>query len=192
MLDFLRKKLVSLSLPELIFTQFESFLFWLVGGLPGIPGFALRYAACRLLFRELGGFCWIQPRVTIVRSNRLTVGKHFGCNTGTFIGASGGIAIGDYVLIGSNVTISSAAHPIDGRLPPVFARPVVPEPVRIEDDVWIGAGASILPGVTLRKGTVIGANSVVNRDTEEYGVYVGAPARKIRSRDDVAASALRH
>ena len=52
----------------------------------------------------------------------------------------------------------------------------------IEDDVWIGAGVKILDGVIIRKGCVIGANTVVNKSTEQYGIYVGAPARLIRKR----------
>jgi acetyltransferase-like isoleucine patch superfamily enzyme len=68
-------------------------------------------------------------------------------------------------------------------MPPVFARPAVPLPIVIEDDVWIGAGAVIMPGIRLRRGTVVGANAVVTRDTEEYSVMIGVPARKIRTRD---------
>jgi maltose O-acetyltransferase len=64
----------------------------------------------------------------------------------------------------------------------------VPKAIIIEDDVWIGAGAVIMPGVTLRRGTVVGANSVVTKDTEEYAVVVGAPARKIRSRADTTSA----
>lgn len=187
MVEFLRQKLAGKSLTYLVYSQTEAFAFWLVGGLPGFPGFALRYAVCRIFFKHLRGFCWIDPGVTIVNANGLSVGRHFGCNTGSYIGAAGGITVGDYVLIGTNVTIASAVHPIEGREPPVFARPVVPAPVVIEDDVWIAAGAVILPGVTLRRGTVIGANSVVTRDTEAYGVYAGAPARFIRSRESTRA-----
>jgi maltose O-acetyltransferase len=179
---FLGKKLEGVSLVELFFAQWEGFAFWLVGGLPGAIGFAARFLVGKLLFKRLDGFCWIQPGVTIVQCNRLIVGKHFGCNSGSYINAIGGITMGDYVLIGSNVTISSGEHAIEGAYPPVFARPSVPKPITIENDVWIGAGAVILPGVLLREGTVIGANSVVTRDTERYSVNVGAPARKVRSR----------
>lgn len=52
----------------------------------------------------------------------------------------------------------------------------------IEDDVWIGAGVKVLDGVTIAQGCVIGANSVVTKSTEPYGIYVGVPARKIKSR----------
>lgn len=182
MFEFLRGKLADVTLADILFAQVESLIFWLFGSIPGILGFALRAFVYKLLFKRLDGFCWIQPGVVIAQSNRLSIGKHFGCNSGTYINAVGGITMGDYVLLGSNVTISSGIHSIDGRFPPVYARPSIPKAIAIGDDVWIGAGAVILPGVTLRTGTVIGANSVVTRDTEEYGVYAGAPARKIRSR----------
>ena len=181
-MSFLREKLANATFGDLVFSQVEAIAFWLVGGLPGGIGFAMRTVAYKVLFRHLGGFAYVQHGVTIVQANRLRVGRNFGCNTGTYINAIGGITMGDYVLLGSNVTISSGKHPIDGAEPPIFARPVEPQPIVIEDGVWIAAGAVILPGVTLRKGTVVGANAVVTRDTEAYGVYAGAPATKRRSR----------
>ena len=181
-MSFLAEKIRAVSIGDLAFAQAESIAFWIVGGLPGILGFALRSLVYRVFFRRLGGFAWVQHGVTIVQSNKLSVGRHFGCNTGSYLNAVGGITMGDYVLIGSNVTISSGEHPIDGAEPPVFARPVAPKAIVVEDGVWIAAGAVILPGVILRRGTVIGANAVVTADTEAFGVYVGAPARKIRSR----------
>jgi maltose O-acetyltransferase len=181
-MSFLREKLAGVGLGELLFSQLEALAFWLVGGLPGIPGFAARSLVYKLLFKRLSGFCWVQPGVMIVQANRLCVGRNFGCNTGSYINAAGGITIGDYVLIGSNVTISTGVHVTDGALPPIFARPALRKPIAIEDDVWIAAGVVILPGVTLAKGTVVGANAVVTQDTDEYGIYAGAPARKLRSR----------
>lgn len=182
MQDFFRSKVARLGFRELFFSQVEAWALWLVGGLPGVVGFAARWLILKLLVKQLRGFCWVQPGVTFVHTRRLAIGRHFGCNTGTYINAVGGITMGDYVLLGSNVTISSGIHPIDGIFPPVFARPTIPKEIRIEDDVWIAAGAVILPGVTLRKGTVVGANAVVTEDTEEYGVYAGLPARKLRAR----------
>lgn len=180
--QFLRGKIGHLRPRDLIFSQVEAIVVWLVGGLPGVPGFAVRSLVYRMLFRRLSGFAWIQPRVTFVQSDRLTVGSHFGINSGSYVNAIGGVTIGNYVLIGSNVTISSGQHPIEGMEPPVFARPAIPKPIVIEDDVWIGAGAVIMPGIILRKGTVIGANAVVTKDTPAYAVMVGAPAKMIRSR----------
>jgi maltose O-acetyltransferase len=180
--SFVRAKIWRLGFRELMFYQLEATLLWIVGGLPGLPGFALRWLVLKCLTKRLSGFCWVQPGVTFVQTNQLQIGRHFGCNTGTYINAVGGISMGDYVLIGSNVTISSGEHPIEGRLPPVYARPTIGKAIRIEDAVWIGAGSVILSGITLSRGTVIGANSVVTKDTEEYSIYAGAPARKLRSR----------
>ena len=80
------------------------------------------------------------------------------------------------------MTIPSGLHPIDGKTPEIFFRRLIPKQIIIEDHVWIGANAVIMPGVTLKKGTVVGAGSVVTKDTEEYSVVVGSPARKIRNR----------
>lgn len=91
----------------------------------------------------------------------------------------GYIDIGDYVLIGNNVTISSGVHPTEGRLVEIYRRSIIPKKIIIERDVWIGAGAVILPGVTLKKGSVIGANSLVNRDTRPYSINVGVPIKEI-------------
>ena len=179
---FLIKKFRDYSFKDLFRLQLESFFLWLFEGAPGLPGFVLRNVVFRAFFREIHGFAWVQPRVTFVHTDRLSVGPMFGVNSGTYINAVGGIRIGSHVLIGSNVTISSGKHPIEGCFPPVFSRPSIPIPIVIEDDVWIGAGAVIVPGVTLKKGTVVGANSVVTRDTEEYSVVVGSPAKLIRKR----------
>ena len=180
---FARKKIGHYSFLHLIFTQIEALVIWLFGGFPGIIGFILRNIFYRLLFKKLKGFACIQPNVQFVETGKLEVGRFFGINSGSYINAIGGIKIGDYVLIGSNVTISGGQHPIDGINPPVFSRPVIPKKIIIEDDVWIGAGAVIMPGITLRKGTVVGACSVVTKSTEEYSVVVGAPAKKIRNRN---------
>ena len=63
--------------------------------------------------------------------------------------------------------------------------PVGAEPVEIGSDVWLGAGAVVLPGVTIGDGAVVGANSVVTTDVAPYTVVAGAPARFLRNRDNV-------
>jgi maltose O-acetyltransferase len=181
-ISFLKDKLENVSIPQLLRDEAEQTLLWLFKYAPGSLGFLLRYPIYKLLFKRLGSIPWIQANVTIWRTDRLVVGSHFGVNSGTYINAIGGIEIGDYVLIGSNVTISSGRHPIEGEYPPVFARPTIPEKIIIEDDVWIAANAVILPGVRLAKGTVVGANSVVVGDTEPYSVVAGVPAKLLRYR----------
>lgn len=183
-IKFLIKKASCYSPFTIIRLEFESLISGFLSLVPTIFGVFLRAIASKLLFGRLDGFPWIQSRVTIVHADRIVSGTHLGINSGTYINGVGGIRFGNNVLIGNNVTISSGQHPIEGRFPSIFSRLVIPKEIAINDDVWIGAGAVIMPGITLAKGSVIGANAVVTKDTEEYSVYVGVPARKIRSRRD--------
>ena len=125
----------------------------------------IRNVFYRLLGMKISGVCWIQPRVTIVNMRRLRIGANFVCNSGTYINAISRISMGDDVLIGSKVTISSGKHDIEGREKSVFSQPSQPMQINIGNDVWIGAGASVLPGINVCDGTVIGANPVVTKDT---------------------------
>ncbi len=85
------------------------------------------------------------------------------------------------IAIGKNVTLSARVMLIDaGLVVGNSERKHMAGNICIEDDVWIGAGAIILPGVTLGKGCVIGAGSVVTRSVSPYTVTVGNPARQIR------------
>ena len=88
------------------------------------------------------------------------------------------IYVGDDTLIGPNVTIATAAHPID----PALRRQAYQynKPVRIGSNCWIGAGAILLPGVTVGDNTVIGAGSVVTKDIPAGVVAVGNPCRVLR------------
>lgn len=183
-IKFLMSKARHYSLSTIIRLELESLIMGLLSIAPTVVGVFLRGIAGKLFFKKINGFPWVQPRVTIIHSERIVAGTHLGINTGTYINGVGGIEFGNNVLIGSNVTISSGEHPIDGVFPPIFSRVVTPKKIVILDDVWIGAGAVIMPGITLAKGSVIGANAVVTKDTEEYAVYVGVPAKKIRSRHD--------
>jgi acetyltransferase-like isoleucine patch superfamily enzyme len=87
--------------------------------------------------------------------------------------------IGARVSIAPRVTIVTSSHPNRSRIRDVA--PVARGPVHIEDDVWIGAGAVILPGVRIGRGAVIGANAVVSHDVEPLAVVAGQPARLVRS-----------
>lgn len=106
------------------------------------------------------------------------VGRQFYANFHLTVVDDGEVFIGDRVMIGPNVTIATAAHPID---PSLRARALQYNlPVHIGSDVWIGAGAIVLPGVTIGDGSVIGAGSVVSRDIPAGVVAVGSPCRVLR------------
>lgn len=88
------------------------------------------------------------------------------------------IRIGDGVMIAPGVTLTTTGHPIHPELRVDFRR--FSEPIVIEDKVWIGSNAVVLPGVRIGYGAVIGAGSVVTHDVPAMTVAVGAPSRVVR------------
>lgn len=182
-LEFLKKKAKGYSLRLAFRLELESLFFGVSGLIPTTLGVLIRGIIFKIFCKECSGFSWIQPRVIFVHSERIKVGKLFGVNSNSYINGIGGIEIGDYVLLGSNVTISSGVHPIRGVNPPIITRQSIPKKIVIEDDVWVGSNAVIMPGIRIARGTVIGANSVVTKDTLPYTVMAGSPARVINRRD---------
>ena len=88
------------------------------------------------------------------------------------------IYVGDKTLIGPNVTIATAGHPVDGELRAIPTQ--FNMPVHIGENCWIGAGAVILPGVSIGDNSVIGAGSIVTRDIPANVLAVGNPCRVLR------------
>ncbi|MEU8792785.1 sugar O-acetyltransferase [Streptomyces sp. NPDC048643] len=93
-----------------------------------------------------------------------------------------GIRIGDSVMIAPSVTLTTTGHPVHPARRVDFAR--FSEPIVIEDKVWIGSNAVVLPGVRVGYGSVVGAGSVVSRDIPPMSVAVGTPCRVLRQVTD--------
>ena len=95
------------------------------------------------------------------------------------------VYIGDNVSIAPNVCFITESSPNNGKLlkkiPEVVNRLEKKDSIIIENDVWIGAGVTILPGVKIGKCSVIGAGAVVIENVEPYSIYAGVPAKKIRN-----------
>lgn len=108
------------------------------------------------------------------------LGDHVLLGRNSVIHGHGGVTIGDWSMMGPNVTIVSAEHlhDIDGARP-YQAQGERCAPVRIGTNVWIGTGVVILPGVDIADGAVIGAGAVVTKSIRVPGVWVGVPAREI-------------
>jgi maltose O-acetyltransferase len=116
------------------------------------------------------------------RSKNFKIGENVFINIGFFYDGYCPLSIGDNVRIGQFVKIVTATHDIG----PSYQRgltEVVGNPVKIEDGCWIGCGTIILPGVTVAKGCVIAAGSILTKSTQPDGLYGGSPARLIRTLD---------
>ena len=104
------------------------------------------------------------------------VGKRVFINAGCQFQDQGGIWIGDDVLLGPQTIIATLNHEQD----PADRASMWPKPVRIGDKVWIGAHATILPGVTIGAGAIIGAGAVVTKDVPPRAVVAGVPAKILK------------
>lgn len=131
------------------------------------------------MFAEIGDGCYIEPPL---RSNWGGAHVHFGknvyANFNLTLVDDTHIYVGDYVMIGPNVTIATAAHPI---LPSLREKGYqFNKPVKIGKNCWLGAGVIVLPGVEIGENSVIGAGSVVTKNVPPNVVAVGNPCKVLR------------
>ncbi len=114
------------------------------------------------------------------------IGNDVFIGSGACFTAVKGLTIGNKVMFGPFVTIRGGNH--NASILNKFMydvhekRPEDDAPVVVEDDVWIGAGAIILKGVTVRRGSIVAAGAVVTRDVEPYSIVAGVPAKVVRYR----------
>lgn len=106
----------------------------------------------------------------------IKIGKNVFINSGCCFQDQGGIEIGDNVLIGQQVVIATLNHDLN----PAHRKDMFPKPVKIGKNVWVGAHATILSGVTVGDNAVIAAGAVVTKDVAPNTVVAGVPARKVK------------
>lgn len=138
-----------------------------------------RNSLLKEMFAEIGENCYLEPPF---HANWGGYHVHFGNyvygNFNLTLVDDGEIFVGDYVMFGPNVTVVTASHPVEPSLREKAIQYNLP--VHIGRNVWIGAGAVILPGVTIGENSVIGAGSVVTKDIPANQVAVGNPCRILR------------
>lgn len=129
-----------------------------------------------IIGREPGeGFSLFPPFYTDFGKN-ITVGDHVFLNACCRFQDQGGITIGDGTLIGHGVTLATLNHDEN----PERRAVLYPAPIQIGRRVWIGSGATVLPGVTIGDGAIVAAGAVVTRDVPPETVVAGVPARLLR------------
>ena len=120
--------------------------------------------------------CWVS------HPEKLILGNNVGINKGCRLNAAGKIIVGDNCLFGPEVIVWSQNH--------IFSRCDVPinqqghsyQKVILEEDVWIAARATIMPGVRIGKGAIVAAGAVVTKDVLSFSIVAGVPAQKIKDR----------
>lgn len=146
-----------------------------------------RAAACKRLFRVAGQRINVEKGANFYTGWEIELGDDSSLGINCMIPYD--LKVGNDVMMGPEVVIVGENHK--------WARTDIPmrlqgyekfKPVRIEDDVWIGARAIILPGLTISKGAIIAAGAVVTKDVPPYAICAGNPARIIRFRDHTNSS----
>lgn len=139
-----------------------------------MPGTDEYVAAMHRVFPDMGEGSRVETPLTAVRSHMVKIGRNVVVMPGCLMMAAGGITIDDGAMIAANAQLISNNHDL-------YERQVITcLPVHIGKNAWIGAGATILPGVTIGDNAVVGAASVVTKDVPASHIAVGNPARIIR------------
>jgi len=138
-----------------------------------------RAALLKRMFASIGENCYLEPPFHANWGGaNVTFGNGVYANFNLTLVDDGQITVGDNVMFGPNVVVTTAGHPI---LPELRVRAAQYNlPVQIGNNVWIGSGVQIMPGVTIGDNTVVGAGSVVTRDLPADVVAVGSPCRVVR------------
>ena len=143
----------------------------------------------------------VSPGITLLPRVSLKDGVILNANTGSItigerswlgpycvIYGNGGVDIGRDVMIAAHTLITSVGHEHESLDVPMMNQPLRLAPVRIEDDVWIGARCTLLPGITVGRGAIVGAGSVVTRDVAPWAIVGGVPARVVGQRGNRRAA----
>lgn len=138
----------------------------------------IRQARWKARLGMMGTGTLIYRSVVVHSPHKVFIGNDVAIAEFVHIWGGGTVSIGDDVLIASHAVITSQTHSLETSL---YRQTSVHQPVTIKNNVWIGSGAIVLPGVTIEEGAVIGAGCVVTKDVPEYGVVVGVPGRLVRT-----------
>jgi maltose O-acetyltransferase len=139
----------------------------------------LRYVILRPLFKKIGNQVNIQNHVRIEGWHNISIGSRSGIGSNSYLSALAPITIGDNVIIAQQLIIITANHTISSK-ENMIDLPMIPEPVRIGNNVWIGARVTILAGVTIGDNVVIAAGAVVAKSFSSNCIIGGVPAKIIK------------
>lgn len=126
---------------------------------------------------------WLSCGVVPGNDGYFEIGDYSYVGPNAVMGAGGPIVIGSHVQMGPNVTITAESHVFANALQRIDEQGVSHLGIVIEDDCWIGGRVSILDGVRIGRGSVIGAGAVVTQNIPPYSIAIGVPAKVIRQRE---------
>lgn len=159
-----------------ILTEFINYILWYIGY---CPSHYIRRFFYRISGVKIGKGSTIHMLARFYDPKNITIGNDSIIGEGAVLDGRDKLTIGSHVDIASEVMIYNGQHDTnDENFKPVF------EPVTIEDYVFIGPRAIILPGITIKRGAIVGAGAVVTKDVDEFKIVGGVPAKEIGERQN--------
>lgn len=164
----------------------------------------IRFMACAWKFESHGSRCGLESGVSIRGGTRIHLGDRVTVRKGVLIAGSGTLNIGSRTVVNQDVIIACRSsitigedcmiaprayildvdHDFASRSIPISKQGYRTAPIVVGDDVWIGAYAVLLRGITIGRGAIVAAHAVVTKDVPEFAVVAGAPARVISMRPE--------
>lgn len=136
----------------------------------------------RFIFKRSGKLFNILDGVVINSPENISIGNRVSIHQFCYFDAQEEIIIGDNVSIGSDVKLITSSHKFDNNKILIKDQGISKKPIFIGDNVWIGSGVIVLQGVKIGKNSIIGANSLVNKDLPENTISGGVPCKVIKQR----------
>lgn len=145
-----------------------------------VPFWIVRRSWLRLYINQMDKGCYIMRNVDIRKPKNIKLGKNVVINKKTMLdGRGANLSIGDNTDIAQEVNIWTLTHDVNDSMHRVYGKPVT-----ICDHCWIGARVTVLPGITIGRGAVIGTCSVVTKDVPPLAIVAGNPAKVIGKREN--------
>lgn len=168
-------KILPIRLRKILFTSIRN--------LNGIKGIAARYIILKSINSNVGDNVSIHPGCYLFGIDNLIIGNNVSIHPMCYIDATGGIEIGSDVSIAHSTTILSTSHSFDIADESIKYQKIISKKTKIDNNVWIGAKVTILYGNSIGTGTVIGANSLINKDVPDNSVAFNEKSLFIRKRN---------
>ncbi|GAB6146588.1 acyltransferase [Desulfocicer niacini] len=156
---------------------------WMIRELPGVFGERIRRKMLGKYFKRCGKNLIIHVGFRFRGIHKIVVGDNVHIGVDSFIQASGGLEMGDDVMLGPGVKIWTVNHRFENSEIPIYKQGYEHKPVKIGKGVWLGANVFVLPGVTISEGCVVAAGSLVGiKRYPPYSILSGSPCRVIGTR----------
>lgn len=162
--------------------KMRKLMFTVLRGIPGNIGMALRYSVLKTLVLSMGDNVSVHENVFLFHMENLEIGDNVSIHPMCYLDANGGIKIGNDVSIAHGASILSTTHNYEDKNEMINNQGLRKEKVNIGNNIWIGAKATVVCGVNVLDGTVIGAGAIVTKSFPQNVVVGGVPAKILKER----------